>query len=170
MSKKLFVWMPPTLAALTLFLVCARAQEKPGSSAPPVPPSPPVFLNDTDLVWADAPPAVPPGAQVAVVHGEPLKGAYSQFVKIPKGYVFPPHRHEQTEWVALVSGTVVAGFGEKINEDSGTVLTAGGYGFIPAGTPHWAIAKTDVLFYQHVGGAASITYVNPADDPRSKPR
>jgi quercetin dioxygenase-like cupin family protein len=170
MSKKIFVWMPSVLAALTLVLACARAQDKPGSSVPPPPPVPPVFLNASDLVWADAPPALPPGAKVAVVHGEPLKGPYSQFVKVPNGYVFPPHRHEQNEWVTLISGTVVAGFGEKINEDSGAVLTAGGYGYLPAGTPHWAVAKTDVFFYQHVGGAASIAYLNPADDPRSKPR
>jgi hypothetical protein len=72
--------------------------------------------------------------------------------------------------VALISGTVVAGFGDKIDEKSGKTLAAGGYGFIPAGAAHWAVAKTEAMFYQHISGPASVTYVNPQDDPRNTAR
>ncbi|HLG94158.1 MAG TPA: cupin domain-containing protein, partial [candidate division Zixibacteria bacterium] len=124
----------------------------------------------SDLQWKDAPPAVPAGANVALVYGNPTTGPYAQFVKVPKGYTFKPHFHEQNESVALISGTVVAGFGNKIDEKSGKALTAGSYGFIPAGTAHWAVAKTDAMFYQHVSGPASVTYIHPEDDPRGVKR
>ena len=169
MSKKFLIWLSLGILGLIFSFIFLFAQEEPSIPKVDVTP-PPVFLKPADLHWADGPAAVPKGAKVALVYGNPAKGPYAQFVKVPKGYTFKPHFHGENESVALISGTVVAGFGDKIDLKSGTTLSAGGYGFIPAGTAHWAVAKTDAMFYQHVSGPASTTYVHPEDDPRSVER
>jgi quercetin dioxygenase-like cupin family protein len=129
-----------------------------------------MLLNSYNLNWLNPPEGVAKGAAVALVHGIPASEPYAQFVKVPRGYAFKPHFHEQDESVVLLSGTVVVGFGAKIDERKATVLTTGGYAFIPANTAHWAVAKTDAMFYQHISGPASVTYVNPEDDPRGAKR
>ncbi len=169
MSKKLLICILLGVLFLVSAFILLFAQEEQSLPIGNVSP-PPVFLRPSDLQWKDAPPAVPAGAKVALVSGNPASGPYAQFVKVPRGYTFKPHFHEQNESVALISGTVVAGRGDKINEKAGTVLKAGGYGFIPAGTHHWAVAKTDAMFYQHISGPASVTYIHPEDDPRGVKR
>ncbi|MCI0405671.1 MAG: cupin domain-containing protein [candidate division Zixibacteria bacterium] len=169
MSKKFLIWVVFGILMLISSFLLLFAQEEPTMPQVDMTP-PPVFLKPSDLQWKDAPPAVPAGAKVALVYGNPASGPYAQFVKIPKGFTFKPHFHEQNESVALISGTVTAGFGDKIDEKTGTALKTGGYGFIPAGMAHWAVAKTDAIFYQHVSGPASVTYVHPADDPRGMRR
>ncbi len=169
MSKKFLLGFSVGFLILIFSGILLFAQEEPSLPIADVI-SPPVFLKPSDLQWKDAPPAVPTGAKVALVSGSPASGPYAQFVKVPKGHIFKPHFHEQNEAVVLISGTVVAGLGDKIDEKSGKALTAGGYGFIPAGTHHWAVAKTDAMFYQHISGPASVTYIHPEDDPRGGKR
>ena len=169
MSKKFLIWVSLGILTLIFSSILLFAQEEPTMPQADATP-PPIFLRPSDLHWKDAPPAVPKGAKVALVYGNSASGPYAQFVKVPKGYTFKPHFHAQNESVALTSGTIVAGFGDKIDEKSGKALTAGSYGFIPAGTAHWAVAKTDAMFYQHVSGPASVTYVDPQDDPRGVKR
>lgn len=169
MLKKPFVWIFSGALTLIATLSMVLAEQNPGGSAPGSPPQP-VLLKSGDLKWAEAPPTVPKGARMALVYGDPATGPYAQFVKIPKGYVFRPHFHSQNEWVTIISGRMAAGFGTEMDMSAGKELSAGGFAFIPTGTPHWAVAKSDVLFYQQVGGAASISYVDRSDDPRGKPR
>ena len=169
MSKKSFFWVSTGLLTLIVSLAIAFAEKSPAPPVSPDAPPPPVFVKSSELQWKDASPALPKGAKVAVAFGDPAKGAYAQFVKIPKGYIFRPHYHTQPEWVAVISGRLAAGFGSEIDFNSAKELSAGGSGYIPPGTPHWAMARTEVLFYQYVAGIASVNYLNSADDPRAKP-
>ncbi|HXF48981.1 MAG TPA: cupin domain-containing protein [Verrucomicrobiae bacterium] len=169
MPKKILIWFSLVIAILICSGLLLFAQEEP--SIPKVEtPSRPLLVNSYELNWLNPPAGVRKGARVALVHGIPASEPYAQFVKVPRGYAFKPHFHEQDESVLLLSGTVVVGFGDKIDQEKGTVLTSGAYGFIPAGKAHWAVAKTDAMFYQHVSGPASVTYVHPEDDPRNTAR
>ena len=48
-----------------------------------------------DIKWGSAPPSVPPGAQAAVLYGDPGKeGMFAFRLKMPKGYHIPPHTHQ----------------------------------------------------------------------------
>ncbi len=166
MLKKRFLGILIAVPAIIFLLSLETKEQSPIPSTPP----PPVLLKSGDLKWKDAPPAIPKGAKAALVYGEPLTGPYAQFVKVPKGYVFRPHYHTQNEWVTVISGRILTGFGTEIDMSAGKELTAGGFGYIPAGTGHWAMAREETVFYQYVGGIASMNYYNQADDPRSKPR
>ena len=46
-------------------------------------------------------------------------------------------------------------------------MPAGTFGFWPAGMRHFAWAKGETVLQLHGIGPWTITYVNPADDPRN---
>jgi anti-sigma factor ChrR (cupin superfamily) len=56
---------------------------------------------------------VQPGAQLAVLEGNPLasSGDYTVRLKTPDGYRIAPHWHPQRENVTVLSGTFETGHG-----------------------------------------------------------
>jgi quercetin dioxygenase-like cupin family protein len=122
-----------------------------------------------DAQWGPAPPFVPPGAQLAVLSGDPTKPApYAVRLKFPANYAIPAHSHPTDENVVVVSGAVTFGMGNKLTKTaSNTTLTVGGYALQPAGVNHFAYTgaqeATIVLFGI---GPVDFKYVDPKDDPR----
>ncbi len=122
------------------------------------------------LKWGPAPPALPPGAQAAVVAGDPGKdGPYVVRLKVPNGYTVPPHTHPTDENVTVLSGTFHIASGDKLDKKKGETVKAGGFFTAKAGMQHYAWASSAAVIQVHGMGPFAITYVNPADDPRSKP-
>jgi hypothetical protein len=53
--------------------------------------------------WGPAPPSLPPGAQAAVLMGNPAQeGQFVLRLKFPAGFAVPPHRHSKDELVTVV--------------------------------------------------------------------
>jgi hypothetical protein len=122
-----------------------------------------------DLAWGQAPPSLPPGAQAALLEGDPAKaGPFTLRLRMPDGYKIPPHYHPAVEHVTVLQGTFVLGKGEKATTDGEKPLAAGSFAFMPAGMRHFARTQGDTIVQLHGIGPWGITYVNPADDPRSK--
>jgi quercetin dioxygenase-like cupin family protein len=66
----------------------------------------PAPLQPAEMKWGPAPPVLPPGAQIAVLSGDPGgKGLVTLRLKLPPGYVIPPHWHPTDEHVTVISGT-----------------------------------------------------------------
>ena len=125
-------------------------------------------VNAPQLQWAAAP-ALPEGAQIAVLSGDPSKdGLYVVRVMMPAGYKVPAHNHPTTEMLTVISGDFHLGMGDKLDEEKGTLLTAGGFAEAPAKMNHFACATTPTVVQIHGQGPFAITYVNPSDDPRTK--
>ena len=128
-----------------------------------------VDLNEAN--WGPAPPMLPPGAQIAVLAGEPTTPtAYTVRLKFPANYAIPAHSHPTDENVVVVSGAVTFGMGDKLIKGaaSNKTLLVGGFAQMPANVNHFAYTtqeSTIVLFGQ---GPVEFKYVNPSDDPRSK--
>jgi len=121
------------------------------------------------LKWSAAPPALPKGAQIAVVSGDPSKeGLYVLRLKVPAGYKVPPHMHPQDENVTVISGTFNIAMGEKFDDSKGPNLKAGGFAKAPKGMAHFAWFPEDSVIQIHGLGPSGITYINPADDPRKQ--
>jgi hypothetical protein len=138
------------------------ATAKPAAAHPPM-------VNAADLKWGPAPEAFNPGAQLAVVDGDPTKpGPFVIRVKFPDGFKVMPHWHPTDESVTVLSGTLVAGMGDKWNDASMKTFTAGGFARMPKKTPHYVTAKGETVVQVHGTGPFSLTYVNPSDDPRKK--
>jgi anti-sigma factor ChrR (cupin superfamily) len=128
-------------------------------------------VNASQLEWAPAPNFVPEGAQIAVLSGDPSKdGPYVLRMKMPAGYKVPAHNHPTTEMVTVISGDFHLGMGDKLDQEKGMLLTAGGYAEASAKMNHYAWAGSPTIVQIHGQGPFAITYVNPDDDPRSKPQ
>jgi len=128
-----------------------------------------VMVVPNEIAWKPVPPSLPPGAQAAVVEGDPAKpGPFTIRLKMPKGYKIPPHTHPVIEHVTVLQGLFQMGTGPKWDDKALHDLPAGGFVAMPAGTQHFAACKQDCTLQLHGMGPWGITYVNPADDPRSK--
>jgi quercetin dioxygenase-like cupin family protein len=129
-----------------------------------------VMMPASEVKWGPGPPALPPGAQLALLEGDPTKagGTYVIRAKLPDGYRIPPHWHPVTENVTVLEGTLYFGMGEKFDQTAGRELTAGGFASMPTGVRHFAWAKGETVIQVHGIGPFEVNYVNPADDPRKK--
>lgn len=125
--------------------------------------------HSTKLTWGDAPPALPSGAKMAVVSGNPGKaGMFKVELKVPAGYVVPPHWHPTTETVKLLSGSIHYGMSAKHDMKSAKALQLGHSVVMKAKMPHWIHAAEATTLEVSGMGPFQITYVDPKDDPRKK--
>lgn len=119
--------------------------------------------------WGPAPPGLPPGAQVAVLFGDPGKaGPFIIRAKMPAGYTVPPHSHPTAENVTLLSGDLRMGMGEKLDPPAAAQLKPGDFISLEARMNHFAISEKGAVIQISSQGPFAINYVNPADDPRRK--
>src|SRR5690349_13828723 len=80
-------------------------------------------VNVGDIQWGPAPPVVPPGAQLAVISGDPSKeGLFTMRLKMPANYKVPAHHHPTAEYVTVISGDFRAGLGDKLDMEKGTSM------------------------------------------------
>jgi quercetin dioxygenase-like cupin family protein len=126
-----------------------------------------VMFAAADLKWADGPAALPAGAKIAVLTGDPGKaGPFTVRLKFPTGFKVAPHTHPTTENVTVISGTMALGSGPKFDESAAHEMAAGGFAAMPAGMEHFAWCKSECVVQVHAEGPFQVKYVNPADDPR----
>jgi quercetin dioxygenase-like cupin family protein len=125
-------------------------------------------IDASKIKWSAAPNMLPPGAQWYVLSGDPSKdGLYTVRLRLPAGYQVPAHSHPTTEALTVLSGKLLIGMGDKLDEKKGTVLTTGAYAEAPAKMNHYAVAKSPSVIQIHGKGPMEITYVDKADDPRN---
>ena len=147
--------------------VAAAAQQPAASAAPPVA-NAHVMTNLSEVKWADGPPFLPKGGKFFVLAGDPSQpGPFTILSKLPASYTIPPHWHPSDENVTVLSGTFAMGMGEAFDRKSLKTLSAGGYARMPKEMRHYAYSKGGAVLQVQGVGPFSITYVNPADDPRA---
>jgi ketosteroid isomerase-like protein len=133
------------------------------------PPLEHVVLKASELTWGDPPPALPAGAKVAVVSGDPSKGGpFVIRAQVPAGYRIAPHWHPTDEHVTVLSGTFAVGHGEQFDQAALKEMPANSFAAMPAEMRHFAMAKTAATIQVHGKGPFVVNYVNPADDPRQQ--
>ena len=139
------------------------------SDASDMPATTHVVTNAAALKWGPGPDALPKGASLAVVAGDPSKpGPYVLRARMPAGYRIMPHWHPTDENVTVLEGTVAFGMGDAWDAAKMDSLSAGGVGVMPADMRHSFLAKTAATIQVHGIGPFALTYVNAADDPRTK--
>ena len=125
------------------------------------------LIAPSDVKWGPAPASIPPGAQGAVLEGDPAKaGPFTLRLKLPDGYRIPPHYHAAIEHVTVLQGTFALGMGDKVDPAVEKPLPAGSFAFMPAGMRHFVRAQGETIVQLHGTGPWGITYVNASDDPR----
>ena len=157
-----------TLAALAVVVVLVSRVPPPSAGHDDKKEMAALYRSD-GLKWQDGPPSLPPGAKIAVLEGDPAKPSPFVFrVKVPDGYKIPPHTHPKPERVTVISGTFHLGMGDKFDATKTEALPAGTYGMWPAGMKHYVVVKGETVVQFHGDGPWTITYLDPADDPRNK--
>jgi len=126
------------------------------------------IIAPNDIKWGPAPKVLPPGAEAAVLFGDPSKeGLFALRLKLPAGYAIPPHTHPANEVVTVISGTSKLGMGEAADQSATTALPAGGFFALPPGTVHFVYFDEETVVQINTNGPWGLTYVNPKDDPRT---
>jgi hypothetical protein len=137
------------------------------TAAPAIAQAAHILVPADKVQWGPAPPALPAGAQISVLEGNPAeKGAVTLRLKFPANYNIPPHWHSMTERVTVLSGALHVGMGDKLDRQGSQKLAPGGFVSLPANMHHfaWTVAPTVVQI--NLEGPFDIFYVNPSDDPQ----
>jgi quercetin dioxygenase-like cupin family protein len=157
-----------TNLAPVFILLLAVSLPSPWSSAEETQPADMRLYPPTTIEWKAGPAALPAGAKMAVLEGDPTKeGPFVVRFQFPEGYHVPPHTHPKAERVTVISGTLNLATGEALDRGSAKKLPAGSFGYWPAGMKHTAWSEGETVIQLHGVGPWQINYVNPADDPRN---
>jgi quercetin dioxygenase-like cupin family protein len=151
--------------ALALSLCAAVALATPAASHDATPHH--TAVSSDTVVWGAAPPSLPSGAEGSVLFGSPVKeGPFVLRLRFPAGFVVPPHRHSQDEFVTVLSGKVAFGTGGKIDRATPSPLPGGSFVHLPAGMPHYVVTLEDTVLQVNAMGPFDVVYIDPKDDPR----
>jgi mannose-6-phosphate isomerase-like protein (cupin superfamily) len=117
--------------------------------------------------YGPAPPFLPPGAQLAVLEGDPMasSGDFTIRLKMPDGYKVAPHTHPHRENVTVLSGTLKVGMGDQFDASKMMSFGSGSFAYLDPSMHHYAAASGETVIQIHGMSPAKFNYINPADDP-----
>jgi len=120
--------------------------------------------------YGPAPPFLPPGAQLAVLEGNPMaaSGDFTIRLKMPDGYKIAPHTHPNRENVTVLSGTLKVGMGDQFDASKMMSFGAGSFAYLDPSMHHYAAAFGETVIQIHGMSPVKFNYINPADDPTPK--
>jgi len=128
-----------------------------------------ILVPADKVQWAQAPPALPPGAEISVLEGNPATaGPVTLRLRFPASYNIPAHWHSMTERVTVLSGTFHVGMGDRLDRKASQALEPGGFVSLPAKMHHFAWTTTPTVVQVSLEGPFDIFYINAADDPQKK--
>ena len=125
------------------------------------------IVSPQDIKWGPAPASLPPGAELAVLYGDPSKeGEFAMRLKGAKGYHIAPHTHPKPEIVTVISGSVRLGMGETADHGKAQQLPVTSFFALSPGMAHYIFFDEDTVVQINTSGPWGLNYVNPKDDPR----
>jgi mannose-6-phosphate isomerase-like protein (cupin superfamily) len=132
-------------------------------------PAPNAFTPD-QIKYGPTPAFVPPGAQLAVLEGDPTAstGDFTIRLKMPDGYKVAPHTHPNRENVTVLSGTLKVGMGDQFDATKMMSFAAGSFAYLDPSMHHYAMASGETVIQIHGMSPVKFNYINPADDPSGK--
>lgn len=133
--------------------------------------TPPKHIFTPDAIpYGPLPPFVPPGAQLAVIEGNPAasSGDYTVRLKMPDGYRIPPHWHPKRENVTVISGTLKVGMGDQFDAGKMAEFAPGSFAYLDPNMHHYVAASGETVVQVHGMAPLMFNYINPSDDPSHK--
>lgn len=120
--------------------------------------------------FGPAPAFLPPGAQLAVLEGDPMasSGDFTIRLKMPDGYKVAPHTHPNRENVTVLSGTLKVGMGDQFDASNMASFGAGSFAYLDPSMHHYAMAAGETVIQIHGLAPVKFNYINPTDDPSGK--
>jgi quercetin dioxygenase-like cupin family protein len=109
------------------------------------------FMPD-QIKWAAGPAGVTKDAQAVVLAGPLDKPVpYTQRVRIAAGGMVSQHTHPDARYTTVLSGELTIGLGDTLDAAKETRYPAGSFVVMPAGQPHYSLAKNGEVVYQESG-------------------
>jgi quercetin dioxygenase-like cupin family protein len=100
-----------------------------------------ILPDSTSIKWVKAT-EMPPGAEFAVLAGDPSKNeAFVARLKLPASYTVPVHSHPINEYDTVISGTFFVGAGDNVDAANTQAMPVGSFIAIPAQVKHFGITK-----------------------------
>jgi quercetin dioxygenase-like cupin family protein len=122
-----------------------------------------------EIKWGPAPAMLPPGAEAAVLFGDPNQEGYFVLrLKFPAGYRVAPHTHPVDEVVTVISGTFYKGMGETADPRKAQPLPAGSFFALPPSMAHYVFTQEETVIQISTKGPWGLAYINANDDPLQK--
>jgi len=120
--------------------------------------------------YGPAPAFLPPGAQLAVLEGDPMasSGDFTSRLRMPDGYRVAPHTHPNRENVTILSGTLKVGMGDQFDASKMMSFAPGSFAYLDPSMHHYAMASGETVIQIHGMSPVKFNYINPADDPSGK--
>ncbi|MGH7663132.1 MAG: nuclear transport factor 2 family protein [Gemmatimonadaceae bacterium] len=126
------------------------------------------MLAPGEFQWRDGPASLP-GTRVAVLEGNPAEpGPFTMRISAPAEVTIPPHWHPGVEHITVVAGRFHLGMGETADWSKAKAIAPHGFAYMPPRMAHFARLDAGTTIQLHGTGPWSLTYVNPADDPRNR--
>jgi ketosteroid isomerase-like protein/quercetin dioxygenase-like cupin family protein len=115
------------------------------AAAPATPPTDPSTMEmhaASGLTWGDLiATGVPPGAKIAVLHGNPGgPGGFVLRLQFPDGYQIPVHWHPTGENVTVVSGSLSFAMGNAFDASALHTYGPGDFAYLPPRQSHYGQA------------------------------
>jgi quercetin dioxygenase-like cupin family protein len=159
----------PTIYVAAILAIAACSKASGNTQVPAAAPAAPTPSTAAQggIQWGPAPAVLPPGAQIAVLEGDPTAtGTFTLRLKFPNGYKIPPHTHPTVENVTVLAGTFRAGMGTTFDESKLTDFGRDAFMSIPAEHAHYAMARGETVVQVHGLGPFVLTYVSQANAAR----
>lgn len=119
----------------------------------------PLVVNPSELKWQ--PSKDIPGAQVALISGDPSKQElFTARLRLPTNFKIQPHTHPTNEYVTIISGTILLGEGSQFSKKDLQKLSTGSVVAIPAGTEHFTVTKQPTVIQITGVGPWGINFLN----------
>lgn len=119
-----------------------------------------------DTKWVNAPASLPPGAKLAMLTGDIGKAGPLMFrLKLPAGYQIKPQSSPALDRLTVVYGTFNFGSGKKFDRVHTIPLSTGYEHWLDKG-PYYGWTTEETVIQIEGAGPWTVSYVNPADDPR----
>ncbi len=119
------------------------------------------------IIWGPAPAIFQPGAEMAVVQGDPSKSEpFIIRLRLPDGYKIAPHTHPTDENVTVISGVFKVGMGGTFSTANMLSLPRGAFVSAPALHAHFGMAQGATIVQVNAIGPFALTYVNASDIPK----
>ena len=122
MTKRLGILVLGALAVLSLAPGGRAEEQKAKAPAKAAAGGKAVIVPFGEMKWV-TPPSSPPGVQMAVLWGDPAKGAFGALHKFTPGFSMPLHFHSAGYHCVVVSGT----FLQAVEGEAEKSLTSGSY-------------------------------------------
>jgi len=155
------------IAAVVAIAACSKASGN--TDVPDTSPTAPLAskADKQDIQWGPAPAVLPPGAQIAVLEGDPGgTGTFTLRLKFPNGYKIAPHTHPTVENLTILAGNFATGMGTRFDESKLEAHGRDAFLSVPAEHAHFAMARGETVVQVHGLGPFVINYVNQATATR----